>query len=142
MANVKTALVRWVEGMAIETLTQSGHPGWIDAAPKDGTPSKGPSPMELVLVGLAGCTAMDVVDILRKKRLAVTGLEVRVEGVRAETHPMVYTQLAVTYIVRGKEIPASAVAQAIQLSEEKYCSVGAMLGKTAQLTSRFEIVAE
>ena len=98
--------------------------------------------MELVLVAVAGCTGMDVIEILRKKRLDVTGLEVKVTGTRAETYPMVYTELDVTYIVRGKDIPASAVEQAIKLSEEKYCSVGIMLSKSAKINSRYEIIAE
>ena len=110
--------------------------------PKEGQTSKGPTPMELVLVAVAGCTGMDIIDILRKKRLNVTGLEVKVVGTRAETFPMVYTKLDVVYIVRGKDIPPSAVEQAIQLSEEKYCSVGIMIGKAAPIKSRYEIVAE
>jgi putative redox protein len=142
MANVKTASVRWVEGMEFETLTESGHRGWLDSFPKEGQTSKGPTPMELLLVAIGGCTGMDIVDILRKKRLAVTGLQVQVAGTRAETYPMVYTELDLVYIVRGKDIPASAVEQAIQLSEEKYCSVGLMLGKVAKINSRYEIIAE
>jgi len=96
----------------------------------------------LILVGLAGCTAIDVLDILEKKRLQIAGLEVRVDGARAETAPMVYTNIDVVYTVRGKDIPASAVEQAIQLSEEKYCSVGVMLGKTAKINHRYEIIAD
>lgn len=138
----KTAVVRWVEGLVFETQTESGHRGYIDSAPKEGGTSKGPTPMELVLVAVAGCTGMDVIEILRKKRLAVKGLEVQVTGTRAETYPMVYTELDVTYIVRGQDIPASAVEQAIKLSEEKYCSVGIMIGKTAKINSRYEIIAE
>ena len=142
MAGIKTASVRWVEGMTFETFTESGHKGMIDSVPKEGQTSKGPTPMELVLVAVAGCTGMDIIDILRKKRLNVTGLEVKVEGTRAETFPMVYTKLDVVYIVRGKDIPPSAVEQAIQLSEEKYCSVGIMIGKAAPIKSRYEIIAE
>jgi putative redox protein len=137
-----TASVRWQEGLVFETQTASGHRGYLDSFPKEGQTSKGPTPMELVLVALAGCTGMDVIDILRKKRLNVTGLEVRVTGTRAETYPMVYTELDVTYVVRGKDIPPSAVEQAIKLSEEKYCSVGIMLGKSTRINSRYEIIAE
>lgn len=142
MAEVKTASVKWVEGLEFQTFTGSGHQGVIDAGDKSGGKNHGPSPMELVLLGLAGCTAMDVIDILRKKRLAVSGLEVKVEGTRAETHPMYYTNLDVVYVVRGKDIPPSAVKQAIHLSEERYCSVGVMLGKSARINSRYEIIAE
>jgi len=141
MAN-KTASVRWVAGMAFETQTGSGHRGWIDSFPKEGQTSKGPKPTELVLVAVAGCTGMDIVDILRKKRLNVTGLEVKVTGTQAETYPTVYTELDVVYVVRGKDIPPSAVEQAIKLSEEKYWCVGIMIGKTAKINSRYEIIAE
>jgi putative redox protein len=142
MADVKKVAVRWIDGMEFETETGSGHKGVIDASVKAGGKNHGPSPMELLLLGLAGCTGIDVVDILKKKRLAVTGVEVHVEGTRAETHPMVYTDIDVVYIVRGKGIPARAVEQAIHLSEEKYCSAGVMLGKTAKIQHRYEIVAE
>jgi putative redox protein len=98
--------------------------------------------MELILVAVAGCTGMDIVDILRKKRLDIKGLEVQVTGTRAETYPMIYTELDVVYRVRGKDIPASAVEQAVKLSEEKYCSVGIMIGKAAKINSRYEIIAE
>jgi putative redox protein len=138
VANIKTASVKWVDGRAFETKTGSGHTAMIEGANQQ----RGPSPVELVLVGLAGCTAIDVLDILEKKQLSISGLEVRVEGARAETAPMVYTNIDVIYTIRGKNIPASAVEQAIQLSEEKYCSVGVMLGKTAKINHRYEIVAE
>ena len=95
------------------TETGSGHKGVVDAGVKAGGKNHGPSPMELLLVGMAGCTGIDVVEILKKKRLDVTGLEVRVEGTRAETHPMVYTCIDVVYVVRGKDIPPRAVEQAI-----------------------------
>ena len=142
MADVKRVSVRWVDGMEFTTETGSGHAGVLDASVKAGGQNHGPSPMELLLLGMAGCTGIDVVDILKKKRLAVTGLEVRVEGTRAQTHPMVYTSIDVIYTIRGKDIPARAVEQAIHLSEYKYCSAGVMLGKTAQINSRYEIVAE
>jgi putative redox protein len=142
MPEVKQATVRWIEGMEFEMETGSGHKSVIDAGIKAGGKNHGPSPIELLLVGLAGCTGMDVVDILRKKRLNVAGLEVRVEGTRAKTHPMVYTRIDVVYRVRGKDIPARAVEQAIHLSEDKYCGAGAMLGKTAKINSRYEIIAE
>lgn len=138
----KTASVRWVSGRAFQTQTGSGHEGWIDAFPQEGKPSKGPTPTELVLVAVAGCTGIDIVDILQKKRLNITGLEVSVEGTQAAAPPNVYTELDVVYRVRGKDIPARAVEQAIKLSEEKYCSVGIMIGKTAKINSRYEILPE
>ena len=142
MADVKKVSVSWVNGMEFSTHTDSGHTGVLDAGVKAGGQNHGPSPMELLLLGMAGCTGIDVIDILKKKRLTVTGLEVRVEGTRAETHPMVYTCIDVVYTVRGKDIPARAVEQAIHLSENKYCSAGVMLGKTAKINTRYEIVAD
>ena len=139
---VKTAAVRWVEGLEFEAVTGSEHRLTMDAGVKGGGKNHGPSPMELLLVGMAGCTGMDVVDILKKKRQAVSGLEVRIEGTRCETYPMVYTDIDVTYIVRGKDISPKAVADAIELSETKYCGAGAMLGKTAKIVSHHEIVVE
>jgi putative redox protein len=138
---MKTASVKWVEGMAFETVTGSGHRSCLDAYPQEGQVSRGPTPTELVLVAVAGCTGMDIVDILRKKRLDLKGLEVKVDGIQAETYPTVYTELDVHYIIRGTNIPASAVEQAIKLSEEKYCCVGAMIGKTAKINSHYEIIA-
>ncbi len=142
MADVKKVAVRWIDGMEFETETGSGHKSVIDASVLAGGKNHGPSPMELLLLGLAGCTGIDVVDILRKKRLDVTGVKVQVEGTRAATHPKVYTEIDVVYTVKGKDIPERAVEQAIHLSEEKYCSAGVMLGKTAKIKHRYEIIAE
>jgi len=97
------------------------------------------SPMELVLLGLCGCTASDVVGILRKKREPFTGLEVRAEAERADAHPAVYTSIHLTYLVRG-HVSQKAMADAVRLSKEKYCSVSAMLEKTAKITYTIEHV--
>jgi putative redox protein len=96
--------------------------------------------MELLLVGLAGCTGMDVISILRKKRQQVTGYAVHVVGGRAEDNPMVFVEITVVHIVTGHHIQPEAVARAIQLSEERYCGAGAMLGKVAHLTHTFRIL--
>ncbi len=140
--NVKRASARWVEGLEFEGVTGSEHHVTMDAGAGDGGKNHGASPMELLLVGMAGCTGMDVIDILRKKRLQVSGLEVKIEGTRAETHPMVYTEIDVVYVVRGKEISPKAVEEAIHLSEFKYCGAGVTLGKTAKINSRYEIIPE
>ncbi len=118
--------------------TGGGHALLIDD--KDGL--TGPKPIELVAAGLAGCTAFDVIAILRKKRQRVTGYEVRVEADQAAQPPAVFTQLRVRHIVTGFNVDPKAVEDAIRLSEEKYCSVGAMLRKTAELTTTFEVVQE
>jgi putative redox protein len=109
----------------------------------DGSPQKlGPSPMELLLIGVAGCTAVDVVGILQKKRQRVAGLEVNTRAERAEEHPRVYTRIEVEYVVRGWNISPKAVEDAIRLSKEKYCSASVMLGKTAEITSTYRIMEE
>jgi len=109
----------------------------------DGKPPFGkgeyPSPMELLLISLAGCTAMDVISILNKKRLKVEDFSVEVEGIRREQHPKVYTHIKVRYIFKG-DIPEKAVEQAIRLSMEKYCSVSAMLKATAKVEWEYEIL--
>jgi len=126
--------------MRFDAEAGSGHHVTLDAAEHGGGQNEGFRPMELLLVGLAGCTGMDVISILRKKRQQVTGYAVRVVGVRAEDHPMVFVEINVVHIVTGHHIQPEAVARAIQLSEERYCGAGAMLGKVAHLTHTFRII--
>ena len=103
----------------------------------------GPKPIELVAVALAGCTAFDVITILRQKyHQKVTGYEVRVEGEQAERPPQVFTEVRIVHAITGYEIDPAAVEEAIRLSEEKYCSVGAMVKRTATLHTTYEIVEE
>jgi putative redox protein len=130
------AKVAWVEGMRFVGQASSGHGLVVDASSEG---KIGTSPMELVLVGLAGCTASDVIGILKKKRQAVSGFEVRVTAERAESPPRVYTRIELEYVVRGQGVAPKAVEQAIQLSERKYCSVSAMLAHTAEITTRYRI---
>jgi len=104
----------------------------------DGKP--GFSPMHLLLIAVAGCTGMDIVSILQKKRLALRDLQVRVRGKRARDYPMIWTEIHITYLVWGEAIQPKDVEQAIQLSEDKYCSVGLMLGKVARITSEYQIL--
>ncbi len=109
----------------------------------DSAGGTGPKPIELVAAGLAGCTAFDVITILRQKyHQKVTGYEVRVEADQAERPPQVFTSIRIHHVVRGFDIDPAAIEQAIHLSEEKYCSVGGMLQKTAAFHTTFEIVAE
>lgn len=100
------------------------------------------TPMELLLLALGGCTAVDVVSILKKKRERVTDYRVEVRGERREEHPRAYTRIEVRHVVRGHNVSEKAVAQAVELSEEKYCSVAATLRPTAQIVSSFEIIEE
>jgi putative redox protein len=109
----------------------------------DAAGATGPKPIELVAVGLAGCTAFDVITILRQKyQQKVTGYEVRVEADQAERPPQVFTAVRIHHVVTGYEIDPAAIEEAIRLSEEKYCSVGAMVKQTASLRTTYEIVEE
>ena len=132
------ARVTWVEDERFVGQATSGH-----AVVVDGSAEKlAPSPMELILIGMAGCTAYDVLSILRKKRQEVTGLEVVARADRAHNPPRVSTCIQVEYILRGRGIRAKAVEDAIRLSEEKYCSASIMLGKTASIRSGYRIEEE
>jgi putative redox protein len=130
------AKVTWVEGMRFVGQAGSGHGLVVDGSAEG---KIGTSPMELILVGLAGCTGVDVLSILQKKRQAVDSLEVQVSADRAPNHPRVYTQIEIEYVVRGHNIKPKAVEQAIELSERKYCSASAMLAHSATITSRYRI---
>jgi putative redox protein len=140
MAEQMNALVKLETGMQFDAEAGSGHHITLDAAEHGGGYNAGFRPMELLLVGLGGCTGMDVISILRKKREPVTGYEVHVSGIRAEDHPMVFVEITVEHIVTGHHIQPEAVERAIQLSKERYCGAGAMLGKVAHLTHTFRIV--
>src|SRR5579859_4156755 len=109
----------------------------------DAAGGTGPKPLDLVAVGLAGCTAFDVITVLRQKyHQKVTGYEVRVEADQSERPPQVFTSVRIHHVVTGLQIDPSAIREAIQLSEEKYCSVGAMVKQTASLHTTYEIVEE
>jgi putative redox protein len=140
MAEQMTALVKLETGMQFDAEGGSGHHITLDAAEHGGGHNAGSRPMELLLMGLGGCTGMDIISIIRKKRQQVTGYEVHVSGIRAEDHPMVFVEITVEHIVTGYHIQPEAVARAIQLSKERYCGAGAMLGKVAHLTHTFRIV--
>lgn len=130
------ASVNWSDQERFVGQASSRHAIVTDAG-KEKTAN---SPMELVLIALCGCTASDVVGMLRKKREAFTGLEVHAKGERAAEYPQVYTQIHLTYRVRGAVSP-KAMEDAVRLSEEKYCSVSAMLEKTAKITYTIEYAA-
>ena len=98
------------------------------------------SPMEMLLMGMAGCTGMDVVHILNRMREELTDLSIRVKAKRAESHPMVFTEIEVEITLTGRNLSETAVQRAIELSEEKYCSASIMLGKTAKITTNYEII--
>jgi putative redox protein len=134
--------IRWTggEGMTFLAETGSNHVVAMDGAPDGGGRNLAPRPMEMVLVGTGGCTAYDVVVILRKSGQAVTGCDVKLTSERAESDPKVFTKIHMHFIVRGKGLKRNVVEHAIRLSHEKYCSASIMLGKTAEITKDFEIV--
>ena len=133
--------INWVpaSGMSFTAETGSGHLLTMDGAPDGGGRNLAPRPMETVLAGAGGCTAYDVVLILRRGRHEVTGCQVRATAERAPEDPKVFTHLHLHFVVSGKAIPPVAVERAIALSHEKYCSATIMLGKTAQVTTSFEL---
>jgi putative redox protein len=139
-----TAQVTWVgPGLRLVGEGSNGPAIIVDhVLPGEERQETGPRPMELLLVGLAGCTGMDVISILQKKRQPLTGLETRVTAERAEEHPRVYTQIHVEYVVKGQGVKPEAVERAIELSETKYCSAMTMLRQAAEITTSYRIVEE
>jgi len=119
-------------------IGESAEGGTVQMGPFDG--KNGIGPMKLVLTSLAGCTGIDIVSILKKKKANLTDFKVNVRGMRAETYPMVYTDIEVEYILWGNDLKSRDVEQAIKLSEQKYCSVSAMLEKTAKIRSSYKIL--
>lgn len=129
-------------GLKFVGQADSGHAVVMDGAHVFGGEDSAPRPSELLLLGLAGCTGMDVISILRKKRQAVSGLEITVIGEQEEGHPRAFEGIRVKYTVQGRGIDPDAVRRSIELSEEKYCSVGATLRQGVPITSEFEILAD
>ena len=133
--------VRWSgDGMSFIAETGSNHLLTMDGAPEGGGRNLAPRPMEVVLSGTGGCTAYDVVVILKKSGQDVTGCEVKVSAERAATDPKVFTRIHMHWTVRGRSLKRNLVEHAIRLSHEKYCSATAMLVKTAEMTRDFEVV--
>lgn len=137
------AQITWV-GPGLRLVGESEGPAIVLDHVMEGEerPESGPTPMQVVLIGLCGCTAMDVISILQKKRQPFTGLEVHATAERAADHPRVYTQIHLEYVVKGRSVDPQAVERAIELSQTKYCSVSAMLSRTATITTSYRIVEE
>jgi putative redox protein len=135
-------VVDWMgpAGMTFVAETGSGHLLAMDGAPDGGGRNLAPRPMETVLAGAGGCTAYDVVLILKRGRHAVTGCRVRMKAERAATDPKVFTRIEMHFIVSGRGLLIDAVARAVTLSHEKYCSATAMLGRTAEIVATHEVV--
>lgn len=137
--------VRWMggdAGMSFIVETGSGHMLAMDGAPEAGGRNLAPRPMEMLLAGTGGCSAFDVVLILKKGRQQVTACDVSLRAERADSDPKVFTKIHLHYRIKGRQLKPEAVARAIELSKEKYCSASIMLGETAAITYDFEILEE
>jgi len=134
------ARIKWVEDAMFIAESGSGHALLIDGPPESGGRNLGVRPMEMVLLGMGGCTAFDLVLILQRQRQAISDCHVELEAERASEVPKVFKKIHVHYIVSGKELDESKVARAVKMTAEKYCSVSIMLSASVEITHDFEIV--
>ena len=134
------AQVKWLGGRAFEGTPDSGHSVIMDSSPDFGGEDRGVRPMELLMLGMGGCTSIDVMNILEKSRQDVTACIAEISAERAETEPKVFVRMHVHFKVTGRNLDAQRVQRAISLSAEKYCSASIMLGKTAEITHDFELI--
>ncbi|MEW6068004.1 MAG: OsmC family protein [Nitrospirota bacterium] len=139
---MKDTKVTYVKGLQFVGETSSGHAMVMDSHPEFGGHNTGPSPMELLLLGIGGCSGMDIVSILKKKRQELTGLEVILKGEQAENHPKKFTRINLELIIRGKNISEDAVERAIDLSMNKYCSVKATIEGSAKINFSYRVIQE
>jgi putative redox protein len=139
MVKTKVTLLKNMQFMGIAS---TGHTLIMDADDESGGRNAGFRPMELLLVGFGGCSGMDVISLLRKKRQLVTGLEINIEGIRSDTVPKIYKEVHIEYVVKGKGMEKAAVERSISLSLEKYCSVGATLAKAGTIKHSYKIIDE
>ena len=133
------ARVKWIENVSFVGESESGHAIVMDGAPEGGGRNLGARPMEIVLIGAGGCTAYDVVHILRKARAPVSDCVVEIDAERAEEDPKVFTRIHFHFVVTGRGLKPQQVERAVHLSAEKYCSASIMLAKTAAITHDFEV---
>ncbi len=136
------AQVSWKNGLSFSGSADTGFSVPLGAAAEVGGEEDGFRPMELLLVGLAGCTAMDVISILQKKRQNVTSFEVKVHAERSTDHPRVFTEILIEYVVTGKGIDPVSVERAVDLSENKYCPAQAMFSKTVKISHKIKVVED
>ena len=132
--------VNWVDGMLMVGKSHSGHSITMDGPPEIGGENLGVRPMEMLLLGVAGCTMIDVVTTLKKMRQDLTNCETKLSAERADEHPKVFTDIHIQFIVKGQDLDPKKVEKAITLSAEKYCSASIMLGETATITHDFEVI--
>ena len=136
-----TTIVKWSgSGMAFDAIASSGHEVRMDAAPEVGGGNTGPRPMEMLLMGLGGCSGIDVVMMLQKQKQDIKDVQVEIEAERAEDIPKVFTKIHLHFKVMGTDLNPKKVERAVGLSAEKYCSVSKMLEKSAQMSHDFEII--
>lgn len=133
------ANIRRVNGITMVGKSDSGHWVTMDGPKNFGGADAGVRPMELILIGLGGCTGMDVLSILERKRVKLDDFEIEIDANRAPEHPKVYTKIKLKYIFYGKDIPVEAVERAIELSETTYCAASEMLRQSTELTAEYEI---
>lgn len=133
--------IEWKGAVSFQAESETGHTLLMDGAPEAGGKNLGPRPMEMLLMGLGGCTTFDVVTILKKSRQDITDCIVEIEAKRAVTDPKVFTHIHLHFVLTGKDLKQQQVERAINLSAEKYCSASIMLKKTVEITHDFEIVA-
>lgn len=134
------ARIKWVENSMFLGESGTGHVVVMDGPEDAGGRNLGVRPMEMLLLGMGGCTSFDVVHILRKGRHEIAGCEALIEAERADTDPKVFTRIHIHFVVSGKSLSQTVVERAVRLSAEKYCSASIMLGKTAEITHDFEIL--
>lgn len=130
---------RWMGNMAFEALV-TGHTVIMDAGKESGGNDSGPRPKALLLAGLAGCTGMDVISILDKMKVKLEAFNIKIEAEQTEDHPKVYSEITIVYQFKGDNLPVEKLEKAVSLSQEKYCGVSAMLGKSARLSHRIDII--
>ncbi len=136
------AKVKWVEGLQFVGESGTGHAIVMDGSQDVGGKNTGMRPMELLLVGLGGCSGMDVISILEKKRQNVTDIDIIINGDKADTYPKKFTNITIEFIVKGKDLSEDAVKRAVELSMEKYCSVKATLEGSAKINYSYKIINE
>jgi putative redox protein len=136
------AVVKWLDNMSFVGESESGHSVVMDGPPDSGGRNLGVRPMEMVLLGMGGCTAFDTVLILQRQRQSIDDVHVELSAERADEVPKVFTRIHVHYIVKGKGLDEKKVARAVEMTAEKYCSVSIMLAKSVDVTHDFEIIEQ
>ncbi|HFC8543328.1 OsmC family protein [Neisseria weaveri] len=131
---------KWLDGSCFVGTTETGHSVIMEGMPADGNPKRGPSPMELLLLGVAGCSSIDIVMIAEKQRQNIKDCQATVTAKRADDTPRVFTEIHIHFKVIGHDLKESAIEKAVQMSAEKYCSASIMLGKAAKVSHSFEVV--